>query len=295
MAELLGQHPRVVEVYETFPVISTKGVTFAVAMELAEGTLDEAIADRSWPEGKVRSEICGLLTAVGKLHASGAVHRDITPFNVFVCGPQQKLKLGDFGIARHGSHKKGVEAGTFAAWFVPGSVRWGDQVYWTSRDDLWQVGQLAAVLLTGALRPISTREVKTLPCSDGMKLAIRRAIGDPPQRFATAAAMIAAIKRSQGLTPSPVRSLKGRVIVFTGPLGAGLKRADAARLAERQGAVVLPQPSASMDTLIVGTTSPHYVAGSTGGVKVLETMALQDQGYKIDIVTGARFRKLIGM
>jgi len=47
----------------------------------------------SWTEKKVVHEVRGLLSAVGRLHDSGAVHRDITPFNVLTCGPKHTLKL----------------------------------------------------------------------------------------------------------------------------------------------------------------------------------------------------------
>jgi serine/threonine protein kinase len=36
---------------------------------------------------------------LGKLHRGQALHRDLTPLNVFVCD-ERRLKLGDFGIVR---------------------------------------------------------------------------------------------------------------------------------------------------------------------------------------------------
>src|SRR5207247_1596854 len=125
------------------------------------------------------------------------------------------------------------------------------------------VGQVAAVLLTANVWPIKTKEVLDLPCSDGLKLSIRRAIGEPWQRFVDAATMAKAFQRRQGLSLGRVSSLKERTVVFTGPLrGEGLVRADATRLACRAGARVIQNPSASMDVLVVGDDSPTWIAGT---------------------------------
>jgi serine/threonine-protein kinase len=299
MAELLRGHPRVVSVYETFPVFRRDGVCYAVAMELATGTVEDAIAEASWSEQKwsehkVRTEIRGLLSALSKLHNSGGVHRDITPFNVFVCGPKRILKLGDFGIARHGPKTKGVKVDYFNPSFVDTDVYAGSKDRWSPSDDLWQVAQIAAVLLRGDVHPIRTSDVKALPCGDAMKLAIRRAIGEPVARFLDAQAMSSALGPSTTLQFADIRSLRGKALVFTGPLGGGLRRREAAALAKKRGAIVLPDPSGSMDVLVVGNPSPSFIAGTAGGVKVLETLALRERGHRISFLKGAKFRQLVG-
>ena len=293
MAELLDGHPRVVRVYETFPVFRRDGVCYAVAMELATGTVEDAVAKGPWSERKVRTEIRGLLSALSRLHDSGGVHRDITPFNVFVCGPKRILKLGDFGIARHGPKTKGVKVDDFNPSFVDTEIYVGSRDRWSPSEDLWQVAQIAAVLLTGNVYPIRTSDVKALPCGDAMKLAIRRAIGEPVARFLDAEAMSSALGPDSTLHFADIRSLRGRALVFTGPLGPGLKRREAAALARRLGATVLPDPSASMDVLVVGNPSPNWIAGAAGGVKVLETLALRERGHRISFLEGAKFRRLV--
>jgi serine/threonine-protein kinase len=294
IGELLDGHPRVVRLLEAFPLVRPGGIEYAIAMELAEGTVADAIEeDGPWSERRAVREVRGLLSAVARLHDSGAVHRDITPFNVFVCGPKRALKLGDFGIARHGAMGKGVRADAFAPWFVDTDIDWGSRQRWTFGDDLWQVGQIAVVLLTGELRPIRTREVKELDCSDGLKLAIRRAIGEPSQRFSGAQAMADALAHPHGLTFSRLSTLRGRTLVFTGPLP--IRRAEAERRARKAGAAVLDEASGRMDVLVVGNESPRWIAGSSGGVKVLETMALQERGYPIKMITGHHFARLVGM
>ena len=295
MAELLRGHPRVVQVREAFPILRRGHVRYAVAMELAEGTVADLVEGNPMRQRRVIAQTAGLLTALARLHDSGAVHRDITPYNVFVCPPNETLKLGDFGIARHGFNRRPVRADAFAPWFVDTDLYRGSQTRWSISDDLWQLGQLAAVLLTGVVRPIATREVRDLPCGDSVKYAIRRAIGEPAYRFSDAAAMSAALRRDTPLSFAPVRTLADKTVVFTGSLGRDLIRQQAVTLATKAGAAVLPNPSGLMDVLVVGETSPNWFAGEAGGVKILQTISLQEQGYPIKMITGNRFRRLVGM
>jgi BRCT domain type II-containing protein len=127
-----------------------------------------------------------------------------------------------------------------------------------------------------------------------MKLAIRRAIGEPVARFLDAQAMSAALGPDTTLHFADIRKLDGKNLVFTGPLGPGLKRKEAAALAKKRGANVLPDPSGSMDVLVVGNPSPNWIAGAAGGVKVLETLALMERGHRISFIDGAKFRRLVG-
>ena len=65
-----------------------------------------------------RREIAGILEVLGKLHRGQMLHRDLTPLNVFVCeGPC--LKLGDFGIVRQQSDRRGITARTHNALTAP--------------------------------------------------------------------------------------------------------------------------------------------------------------------------------
>ena len=291
MAELLHGHPRVIQVHEAFPIYRGRRMLYAIAMELAFGAVADVVDGNPWSERHTVSQIRGLLKALDHLHAGGALHRDITPFNVYVTGADDMLKLGDFGIARHGP-KKGVPANAFNPWFVDDELFEGSRVRWTITDDLWQVGQLIAVLLTGEIRAIHTREVKDLRCSDGLKLAIRRAIGEPAHRFPDAKALAAGL-RGSALEFGRVRSLEGRTISFTGPLG--IPRPQALKLARRAGARVIDSPSGALDVLVVGDDSPAWIAGTSGGIKILEVIALRERGYPITMITARQFGHLVGL
>ena len=79
------------------------------------------------------------------------LHRDLTPVNVFVCDGQQ-LKLGDFGIVRQQSNRRGITAHTLNTSMVPSDMLGGNAPKWRARDDVYQVGQLLAMLVKGDAR-----------------------------------------------------------------------------------------------------------------------------------------------
>jgi len=294
MAHLLGDHPRVVKVHETFPVLDGPRVAYAVVMELADrGTVADVVErDGAWPEARAISEVGKLLGAIDKLHGSGALHRDITPYNVFACGDPVVLKLGDFGLTTHGP-RKGVAADAFNPWFVDRAIREEQRARWDVREDLWQTAQVLAVLLTGKVEPIRVADVRTLRCSTAIRAVIARAIGGRSNRFDCAQAMAHALKGSARKVagPSRPRTLAGRNVVFTGRLG--VPREQAAKLARKAGATVQATFNARTDLLIVGTSS-LWAAGDAGGQKLLAAAAKRESGRRIDHITEEWFLRLVG-
>src|SRR5688572_28525144 len=101
-AELLGREPRALRVFDRFAVVEGSRMRYCLAMEYAEHGDLGAWLERKGPQPErfVRREIAAILQALDALHRGQALHRDLTPFNVFVCKDEQ-LKLGDFGIAMH--------------------------------------------------------------------------------------------------------------------------------------------------------------------------------------------------
>src|SRR3982074_2413431 len=134
-------------------------------MEYAEhGDLGAWLGQRGpQPERFVRREIAALFGALDARHKGQALHRDLTPFNVFVCKDEQ-LKLGDFGIATHQLSRRGVTADAFNLFNVPNEIAWGKVRRWQQRDDIYQVGQIAAMVLRGdTTSSVSSRDVRRLP------------------------------------------------------------------------------------------------------------------------------------
>jgi len=134
---LLRHVPALVSVYDSFawaPGGGRKPVYCLISEHMAEGDLDGYLLrnPQPWPEPRARREIVHLLRAVTMMHASGAVHRDITPRNVFVAS-NGALKLGDFGIALHRLGHKEVAADAFAPRFAPRAIQEGAK-HWRQAD-----------------------------------------------------------------------------------------------------------------------------------------------------------------
>jgi BRCT domain type II-containing protein len=146
-----------------------------------------------------------------------------------------------------------------------------------------------AVLLTGELRPINTREVRNLPCSDMLKAVVRRAIGEPGQHYLTARSMAAGL-RPVTLHPGRVRTLKGRKIVFTGPMTMGRKQAK--ELARCAGATVAFNMGPQVNIVVVGNLAQNWFAVG-GGVKLLDVVALRERGHRITLIDEGQFERLV--
>src|SRR5262245_3306629 len=113
--QLLQEHQRAIRVFDTFPTVRSTGQPlYCLALEYARhGDLSAFLARNAtrFSEAATRREIAGILAVLGKLHRGQALHRDLTPLNVFVCD-NRTLKLGDFGIVRQQSDERGVTAHT---------------------------------------------------------------------------------------------------------------------------------------------------------------------------------------
>src|SRR5206468_7173545 len=157
-------HPRAIRIFDAFPTTRPDGrQLYCLALEYARHGDLRAYLHRTakgWPEKSVRREIAGVLEVLGKLHRGQLLHRDLTPMNVFVCDAN-RLKLGDFGIVRQQSDRRGVTVRTMGALTAPSEFLAGVVPKWQARDDVYQVGQLLSMLLRGdATSRIRTRDVR---------------------------------------------------------------------------------------------------------------------------------------
>jgi eukaryotic-like serine/threonine-protein kinase len=296
--QLLDEHPRAIRVFDRFPVLARGGgsVMYALALEYApHGDLSAYLErdDRRWSEAAVRREIAGVLQVLGKLHRGQLLHRDLTPLNVFVC-EGRRLKLGDFGIVRQQSDRRGITARTMNALTAPSEILDREAPKWQARDDVYQVGQLLGMLVRGDARTrLRTADVRTLSCSDHLKEIIYRCIGERRKRYESADELIAALRNPPAaLNPGLLRTLKGVHLAFTGILTT--RRADAARAATRAGAVVHGGPSARTTVVVRGRPNPQQAAGKDAGLKLMEIKRLREKGYRITLLTEWRFWRLVG-
>ena len=294
--QLLDGHPRAISVYDTFPVMRSTGrVLYCLALEYApHGDLRAYLRrnPKRWPESVVRREIAGILEVLGKLHRGQLLHRDLTPLNIFVCeGPL--LKLGDFGIVRQQTDRRGITARTHNALTAPSDIIAGAAPKWQARDDVYQVGQLLGMLIKGnADARVSTREIRALPCSDHLKEIVYRCLGERRKRYESANELIEALRHPPApLKVGVLRSLAGVHLAFTGVLRQ--KRHEAMRAARRAGAVVHGAPSARTSVVVRGRPNPLQAAGRDGGRKLLEIKRLREKGHRITLLAEAQFWRLV--
>jgi serine/threonine protein kinase len=295
--QLLDGHPRAISVFDTFPYLRSSGrVLYCLALEYAPlGDLRAFLrrVGKRWPEATVRREIAGILEVLGRLHRGQLLHRDLTPMNVFVCeGP--RLKLGDFGIVRQQSDRRGITARTKSALTAPSEILAGAAPKWQARDDVYQVGQLLGMLIKGdAETRVSTQEIRRLPCSDHLKEIVYRCLGERRKRYESADELIEALRNPPAVLKAGIlRSLEGVHLAFTGILSK--TRLQAVRAAKRAGAVVHGAPSARTTVVVRGRPNPLQAAGRDGGRKLLEIKRLREKGHRITLLAETQFWRLAG-
>ena len=310
--QLLDGHPRAIQVFDRFPLMRDGAVVYCLALEYARhGDLSSYLGGRGrgWSEPSVRREIAGVLEVLGQLHRGQALHRDLTPLNVFVCDGV-RLKLGDFGIVRHQRDRRGVTARTMNALTAPDSRVRAAVAHrqargaadgkpasvpkWQARDDVYQVGQLLGMLIRGDARTrLNTQDVRRLTCSDHLKEIVHRCIGERRKRYENADEMISALRSpAPTLRAGVLRSLKGVHIAFTGVLSC--RRDEAARAARRAGAIVHSSPSKLTTVLVRGRPNAQQAAGRDGGLKLMELKRLRERGYTIRLLNERQFWRLVG-
>jgi serine/threonine-protein kinase len=295
--QLLDGHPRAIRVFDMFPLMRANGqVLYYLALEYARhGDLSSFLRrdGKPWSESVARREIAGILEVLGKLHRGQTLHRDLTPLNVFVCDGR-KLKLGDFGIVRQQSDRRGITARTMNALTAPSDILARAVPKWQARDDVYQVGQLLGMLVKGDARTrIHPHEVRRFPCSDHLKEIVYRCIGERRKRYESADEMIEALKAPPApLKTGVLRTLKGVHLAFTGILSR--RRSEAVRAAKRAGAIVHSGTSSRTTVVVRGRPNPLQAAGRDSGLKLMEIKRLREKGHRITLLNEAQFWRLAG-
>ncbi len=139
-----------------------------IIMELLEGRdLQQRIREqRRLPPAEVATIVGQLCKALARAHERGVLHRDIKPSNIFLCdvgGNEIFVKLLDFGVAKtlNGPDLDTTKAGAILGtpfFMSPEQLAAGDVDH---RSDLWALGVLSFMLLTGK-RPFRGDSISTL-------------------------------------------------------------------------------------------------------------------------------------
>jgi len=136
------EHPHIVRIYD---IVRDRGW---LVLELMQGSLKQMLAGRPIDLGDLRMTLTYSAHALQFMHANGILHGDVKPSNLLV-DKSQRVKLGDFGIARrifgeHGSVVKGT-----TRYMAPEVV--SDQFGPVGpHSDLYSLGFSAYELLCGA-------------------------------------------------------------------------------------------------------------------------------------------------
>ena len=276
----------------------TAASLYCLALEYARhGDLSAFLqrAGKGWPETAARREIAGILEVLGKLHRGQLLHRDLTPLNVFVCDGR-RLKLGDFGIVRQQSDRRGITARTMNALTAPSDILAGAAPKWQARDDVYQVGQLLGMLVKGDARArIRTADVRApavqrSPEGDHLPLHRRAAQALRERRRADRRAAQPARRRSR---PACCASLKGVHLAFTGILSRRAREAAKAARARRRDRP-RRRRRRRRPSSCAGRPNAQQAAGRDGGLKLMEIKRLREKGHRITLLNEAQFWKLAG-
>jgi eukaryotic-like serine/threonine-protein kinase len=214
-------HPNVVSIYDRGEAEGT----YYIAMEVIEGrSLKEIILTRgALPVDVAIAYAKQLLEALRYAHRHGIIHRDIKPHNVLVSteervkGHEPRLKVTDFGIARHGASQM-TEAGSImgtAQYLSPEQAR-GAPV--TAASDLYSAGVVLYEMLTGKVPfagdsaiEIAMKHVNELPKPPSQlrpevppeldKIVLRALAKEPEDRYQTAEGFIEDLERVEAGLP----------------------------------------------------------------------------------------------
>jgi serine/threonine protein kinase len=160
-AQLVGQlsHPTIVQLYDVG--IDERGTPFLVMEYIAGKTLEQRLGPFLLTVQRSCAWAADLAGALALAHRAGIIHGDIKPGNIFVT-PDEKVKLGDFGIARLATQVSGSDRvmGT-PAYLAPEQIKGQPQ---DQRSDQFSFGIVFYQMLTG-VRPFDGRSVGAV-CSE---------------------------------------------------------------------------------------------------------------------------------
>ncbi len=151
-------------------------------------------------------------SALHAAHTAGIVHRDLTPGNIMLDGPERHVFLMDFGLARamDVASLRSTEPGTFVGTphFMSPEQATGDRA--DQRSDLYSLGAIGYRLLTGRL-PVDGPNLTTImmghiaqtptpirrlrpECPSWLARVVERCLAkDPDDRWSTAEEIVHAI------------------------------------------------------------------------------------------------------
>jgi serine/threonine protein kinase len=171
-AQIIGQlsHPSIVQLYDVG--IDEQGTPFLVMEYIAGKTLEHHLDPSVLTCQRACAWTADLAGALAVAHRVGILHGDVKPGNILVTA-ENKVKLGDFGIARYASQVSGSGRlmGT-PAYLAPEQIQGQPQ---DARSDQFALGIVLHQMLTGT-RPFDGSSLGAV-CAQ-----ILNAAPEPPSR-----------------------------------------------------------------------------------------------------------------
>ncbi len=171
-AQIIGQlsNPSIVHLYDVG--IDERGTPFLVMEYIAGKTLEHQLDPSILTPQRACAWAADLAGALAVAHRAGILHGDVKPGNILVTA-ENKVKLGDFGIARYASQVSGSGRlmGT-PAYLAPEQIQGEPQ---DARSDQFALGIVLYQMLTG-VRPFDGSSLGAV-CAQ-----ILNAAPEPPSR-----------------------------------------------------------------------------------------------------------------
>jgi predicted Ser/Thr protein kinase len=141
------QHPNIVAIYD----VGSQDAYHYIVMEFLPGvTLGRLLDDGPLPLQRVEHILRQLAAALDYAHAQNILHRDLKPSNIMV-GPDDHVKLMDFGLARAGDSsdltRSGIVMGT--PYYMSPEQAQGHKI--DRRSDLYALGVVLYEMITGRI------------------------------------------------------------------------------------------------------------------------------------------------
>jgi serine/threonine protein kinase len=150
-AQLVGQlsHPAVVQLYDVG--IDQEGIPFLVMEYVAGKTLEQQLETTAPTVQRACAWAADLANALALAHRAGIIHGDVKPGNILIT-PDNKVKLGDFGIARLTTqHSASGQLRGTPAYLAPEQIQ---NEFQDQRSDQFSFGVVFYQMLTG-IRPFA--------------------------------------------------------------------------------------------------------------------------------------------
>lgn len=264
-------HPNVVNIFDL--IENDQGIF--LVMEYVEGqTARGMLLGRgrlSAPEALMIAE--GVLNGLAFMHKNGVVHRDIKPSNIMVSA-SGTVKVTDFGIARLVNEETGLTRfgggiGTLH-YMAPELIKSGEVSF---SIDIYSLGATLHELLSGAPPFIGNTDLEimmghlekpppdlSLPGDDEAATLCRSLVAmalakTPAERFPSAEAFLAEVRRIRALLPmpEPARDAAPDAVL---PPAAGKPAPSAPDQAQARPTAFTPVPEASPATSAIPAASP---------------------------------------